>query len=337
MPGCEGRLPSEVPRRPQSAKRRRDVSVRPSQGATAQLLGLVPELPKDRLSHVTYDSVVRPQSARAETPARAVLSHQSPNPPPCRRSARGLETTSPKKNLNARFSKVHSPDCLVWQDSPQDSLRHAQTSDEARKATRGAVQLPPASPHLQSPGQVSAARQRPISALRPAAEESCCVSRPAPANLLEADGSGALKQQLQRARAEYFAAQKTAERLAREAAGWRQKFAALSERDKAAALELHLLTGKLAERDEALRHSLPHKHLLLEQTAQMRADFARENAALKDHAAAASAEAEARYAAYERRIEELTEQQMREEQTLRAAVRIAQEEASDLRMQLHVS
>jgi len=83
-----------------------------------------------------------------------------------------------------------------------------------------------------------------------------------------------------------------------------------------------------------LRESLPHRSMLQEQTAQMRADFEREISSLKDELAAARSAAEAERTRLESKLAALREDKEREERVLRDALRVLEREAAKWRADL---
>jgi len=259
----------------------------------------------------------RPQSAKVARTAVAwstPLAVAQPGVSPGRPGQRILTFSSPApaKNLSAMLRKVHSPDCLAC---------GAEAAPGAEEGTEGST--PATSRWLPSPD---------ASGRRQAAAQLCRVPCAAPEAALHE--TAALKQQLRRARDQQLLSTKMVDRLKREAAGWRDKFAALSESEKRSSLQLHELSVKVAERDDWLRESRPHKQMLQEQTAQMRADYEREIRDLKAQLASAHVEAQAVRERLEDRCECLKAEQLRAETALREGLRELDAQCASLRAQL---
>ena len=250
--------------------------------------------------------IVPPQPAKiggtavAWSTPRGVMAVQ-PGVSPSRPGHRILTfSPAPAKNLSP-LRKVHAPDCLAGKE------------EETKKETCGRLPSPDACKRM-------------------AAAPQCCNSSAAQEATLRE--TAMLKQQMRRARDQQLLSTKMVDRLKREAAGWRDKFVELSEAEKRAALQLHDLTIKVADRDDWLRESRPHKQFLQEQTAQMRANFEREIRDLRALLASAHADAQAVHQRLEDKCSSLKAVQMCKEQALREALRELDSQCASLRAHL---
>ena len=143
-----------------------------------------------------------------------------------------------------------------------------------------------------------------------------------------------LKQQLRRAREQVFGSTRVIERLRQEGQCWRDRVVSLSQAEKQHSVEVHLLGTKIAQRDDWLRESLPHKQMLQEQTAQMRADYENEVKSLQEELATARADASAERERLEGKLAAQKEDREREERVLREALRVLERDCAALRVQL---
>ena len=198
--------------------------------------------------------------------------------------------------------KAHSPDCLAGQGrSPHLELQPLHAEDHQ---------------HLEG------------TARQPAAAQECHFSS---AEVCSCGGAAQqverLKQQLRCAREQHLAAAASVQRMKRQAAGWRDKFAALSESEKKASIEVHLMAEKVAEREDMLRKSAPHKQVLEKQMAEMRSEADTELRLLQEELASAQAragqkqqDAEAARACYEERLQKLRDDHAHEVGALQQSV-----------------
>jgi len=128
-----------------------------------------------------------------------------------------------------------------------------------------------------------------------------------------------MTEQQQHTRDQQQLSSKMIERLKRDSTGWRDKFVALSETEKQSLLQAHVLALKVAERDDWLRESLPHKQMLQEQTAHMRAEHERELVQIKTVMIAAY---EGEVAVLKDKLARISAERHREEKALREGKRV---------------
>ncbi|MGB1605557.1 MAG: hypothetical protein ACPIOQ_73175, partial [Promethearchaeia archaeon] len=211
-----------------------------------------------------------PLSWAADTPVRKLYNCggiRPLRPASATKTGRSLPSAfSPKRNVTARLLKAHSPDCLAGQGRrPHLELQPLQAEDHQ---------------HLEGTARLPAAAQE---CHFSAAEVCVCGGA--------AQQVDRLKQQLRCAREQHLAAAASVQRMKRQAAGWRDKFAALSESEKKASIEVHLMAEKVAEREDMLRKSAPHKQVLEKQMAEMRSEADTELRLLQEELASAQARA----------------------------------------------
>ena len=194
---------------------------------------------------------------------------------------------------------VHSPDCRVghasWHHASMDCA-------EGGGAQRSEHILP-------SPD----ARRKHQTGLH-------CGPSPAEAAMLEKIAM--LTEQQQHTRDQQQLSSKMIERLKRDSTGWRDKFVALSETEKQSLLQVHVLALKVAERDDWLRESLPHKQMLQEQTAHMRAEHEHELVRLKTVMIAAHESEAAVHLRLKDKLARISAERQREEKALRDGMRV---------------
>lgn len=270
----------------------------------------------------TYYEVLSP---RAPSTPRTLCGDSGPSPrskgslwrpqsaeraPETQRAAPGKSlkgsVASPGKSLKGIFrNPIHTPGCLVGHAHAR-YLTEDAGGQEAVRSTCG-----------EEPGRMSDdmlyrnALQKRFGQCGPSTAEATILQE----NMV-------LKQQLRRIRDQQQLSAKMIERIKREAAGWREKFAALSETEKQSSVQIHTLAVKVAERDDWLRESLPHKQMLQEQTVQMRADYERQLQQLKTAMATAHGRAEEARERLEGKIAAVKTEKQREETALREALRV---------------
>ena len=252
-----------------------------------------------------------PLSWAADTPARKLYNCggiRPLRPASATKTGRSLPSAfSPKRNLTARLLKAHSPDCLAGQGrSPHLELQPLQTEDHQ---------------HLEGTARQPAAARSAICQECHFSTAEVCLCGGA------AQQVERLKQQLRCAREQHLAAAASVQRMKRQAAGWRDKFAALSESEKKASIEVHLMAEKVAEREDMLRKSAPHKQVLEKQMAEMRSEADTELRLLHEELASAQAragqkqqDAEAARACYEELLQKLRDDHAHEVGALQQSV-----------------